>query len=82
MVPETDRRDIHEDVVFNLAKREKEQAKIMKKQNMKSLASILDSINEIDCRTTWQDAQQMLLDNTTFAQDSDLLGKYPIIANE
>ncbi|KAL0274675.1 UNVERIFIED_CONTAM: hypothetical protein PYX00_002747 [Menopon gallinae] len=73
VVPEADRRDIHEDVVFNLAKREKEQARIMKKQNMKSLAAILDSINEIDCRTTWQDAQQMLLDNTTFAQDSHLL---------
>lgn len=42
---------------------------------MKSLAAILDAINEIDFRTTWQDAQQMLLDNTTFAQDSNLLGK-------
>ncbi|KAK6626815.1 hypothetical protein RUM44_009292 [Polyplax serrata] len=72
-VPEADRRDIHEDVVFNLAKKEKELAKIMKKQNMKSLAAILDAINEIDFRTTWQDAQQMLLDNTTFAQDSNLL---------
>lgn len=74
-VPEADRRDIHEDVVFNLAKREKEQAKVMKKHNMKSLAAILDAITEIDYRTTWQDAQQMLLDNATFAQDSNLLGK-------
>lgn len=51
----------------------------MKKQNMKSLAAILDAITEIDYKTTWHDAQQMLLDNVTFAQDSNLLGRFFII---
>jgi len=33
-VPEPDRRDIYEDCIFNLAKREKEEARLLKKRNM------------------------------------------------
>ncbi|KAL1123097.1 hypothetical protein AAG570_002185 [Ranatra chinensis] len=73
-VADTDRREIYEDCVFNLAKREKEEAKARKKRNMKQLASILDSMTQIDHRTTWQEAQQMLLDNPNFVNDADLLG--------
>ncbi|CAG0907898.1 unnamed protein product, partial [Darwinula stevensoni] len=43
-VPEPERRDIYEDVIFNLAKREKEQVKLQRKRNMKVLSSILDSM--------------------------------------
>jgi pre-mRNA-processing factor 40 len=60
--------------VFNLAKREKEESKARKKRNMKQLATILDSMTQIDHRTTWQEAQQMLLDNPNFVNDTDLLG--------
>jgi pre-mRNA-processing factor 40 len=74
-VIEADRRDIYEDVVFSLAKREKEEAKTMKKRNMKQLAEILDAMTNIGHRTTWQEAQQMLLDNHAFADDANLLGK-------
>lgn len=73
-VTESDRRDIYEDVVFSLAKREKEEAKAMKKRNMKQLAEILDAMTNIGHRTTWQEAQQMLLDNHAFADDANLLG--------
>ncbi|KDR11070.1 pre-mRNA-processing factor 40 homolog B isoform X1 [Zootermopsis nevadensis] len=73
-VIEADRRDIYEDVVFSLAKREKEEAKTMKKRNMKQLAEILDAMTNIGHRTTWQEAQQMLLDNHAFADDANLLG--------
>ena len=34
-VIESDRRDIYEDVVFNLAKKEKDEKKAMRKRNMK-----------------------------------------------
>lgn len=73
-VHDADRREIYEDCVFNLAKREKEEAKAKKKRNMKQLATILDSMAQIDHRTTWQEAQQMLLDNPNFVNDADLLG--------
>jgi pre-mRNA-processing factor 40 len=78
-VVESDRRDIYEDVLFSLAKREKEEAKTMKKRNMKQLAEILDAMTNIGHRTTWQEAQQMLLDNHAFADDANLLGKGFII---
>lgn len=35
VVPESERREVYEDVVFNLAKREKEENKAMRKRNMK-----------------------------------------------
>ncbi|MPC79137.1 Pre-mRNA-processing factor 40 B [Portunus trituberculatus] len=34
-VPEAERREVYEDVVFNLAKKEKEENKAMRKRNMK-----------------------------------------------
>ncbi|KAF0288824.1 Pre-mRNA-processing factor 40 B [Amphibalanus amphitrite] len=73
-VPDHERRDIYEDVVFTLAKREKEEMKQMRKRNMKVLSEILDSMADITHLTTWQEAQQMLLDNPRFAEDTDLLG--------
>jgi pre-mRNA-processing factor 40 len=74
-VNDADRRDIHEDAVFALAKREKEQAKVTKKLNMKRLSEVLDAMTNITYRTTWQEAQQMLLDNPSFADNTSLLGK-------
>ncbi|XP_059477896.1 pre-mRNA-processing factor 40 homolog A [Neocloeon triangulifer] len=73
VVNESDRRDIHEDVVFNLIKREKEEAKVLKKENMRGLANVLDAMPNITYRTTWQEAQQMLLDNHHFAENANLL---------
>merc|ERR1712071_649387 len=35
---------------------------------------VLDSMTDITHRTAWTDAQQLLLDNPTFAQDNHLLG--------
>ncbi|CAB0004192.1 unnamed protein product, partial [Nesidiocoris tenuis] len=78
LVSDSDRREIYDDAIFNLAKREKEEAKARKKRNMKQLSSILDALVSIDHRTTWQEAQQMLLDNPTFVNDADLLGSTPL----
>ncbi|XP_066990586.1 pre-mRNA-processing factor 40 homolog A-like isoform X1 [Macrobrachium rosenbergii] len=73
VVPESERREVYEDVIFSLAKREKEENKAMRKRNMKVLSEILDSMTNITFKTTWSDAQQMLIDNPTFAGDTDLL---------
>jgi hypothetical protein len=51
----------------------------MKKRNMKQLAEILDAMTNIGHRTTWQEAQQMLLDNHSFADDANLLGELLIL---
>lgn len=72
-VPDADRRDIYEDVIFALAKREKEEAKILKKRNMKKLAEVLDNMTEINYDTTWSEAQVMLLGNNAFKNDVNLL---------
>lgn len=72
-VSDGDRRDLYEDVVFNLAKKEKEEGKARKKRNMRELAAILDSMEKLDFKTTWQEAQQMLLDCSRFVDDQLLL---------
>lgn len=79
---DSDRRDIYEDVIFALAKREKEEAKIMKKRNMKKLAEVLDNMSEINYDTTWSEAQVMLLGNNAFKNDVNLLGNYNLYFNK
>ncbi|CAD7080037.1 unnamed protein product [Hermetia illucens] len=73
-VPEQDRRDIYEDCVFNLSKREKEEARLLKKRNMKVLGELLESMTSITHQTTWSEAQVMLLENSSFKNDVNLLG--------
>ncbi|KAI4500072.1 hypothetical protein M0802_004942 [Mischocyttarus mexicanus] len=72
-VGDPDRRDIYEDVIFNLAKREKEEAKQLKKRNSRRLTNVLDSMTDVTYRTTWQEAQALLLQHSAFAEDADLL---------
>ncbi|XP_061547721.1 pre-mRNA-processing factor 40 homolog A isoform X2 [Phycodurus eques] len=71
-VPERDRQEIYEDVLFYLAKKEKEQAKQLRKRNWEALKNILDNMANVTYRTTWSEAQQYLLDNPTFAEDEEL----------
>ncbi|XP_026315347.1 pre-mRNA-processing factor 40 homolog A isoform X2 [Hyposmocoma kahamanoa] len=73
-VPESDRRDIFEDCIFTIAKREKEEAKTLKKRNMKMLAQVLENMSEITYSSTWSEAQVLLLENSAFKNDVSLLG--------
>ncbi|RWS07291.1 pre-mRNA-processing factor 40 A-like protein [Dinothrombium tinctorium] len=73
-VPDGDRREIFEEAIVYLANKEKEESKKLRKRNMRVLSDILDSMTTINYRTTWQEAQQQLLDNPIFAEDADLLG--------
>ncbi|KAL4715590.1 hypothetical protein ACJJTC_009216 [Scirpophaga incertulas] len=73
-VPDSDRRDIYEDCIFTIAKREKEEAKSLKKRNMKILAQVLENMNEITYCSTWSEAQVLLLENSSFKNDVSLLG--------
>ncbi|BFY99058.1 hypothetical protein BsWGS_02097 [Bradybaena similaris] len=71
-VSERDRRDLFDDVVHLIAKREKEEAKILRKRNIKVFSEILDNMPNLTYSTTWSEAQQMLLDNPRFTEDPDL----------
>lgn len=73
-VPDGDRRDIYEDCIFNLIKREREEARVLKKRNMKVLGELLESMTSITYATTWSEAQVMLLENVSFKNDVNLLG--------
>ncbi|XP_045494619.1 pre-mRNA-processing factor 40 homolog A isoform X1 [Colias croceus] len=73
-VPDSDRRDIYEDCIFTITKREKEEAKALKKRNMKMLAQVLENMNEITYSSTWSEAQVLLLENSAFKNDVSLLG--------
>merc|ERR1712018_1078291 len=72
-VPENDRREIFLESMHTLAKREKEERKNVRKRNTKRLTEILDRMTGIRFSTTWEQAQQMLLDNPAFADDDELL---------
>ncbi|CAH2305533.1 pre-mRNA-processing factor 40 homolog A [Pelobates cultripes] len=71
-ISERDRLEIYEDVLFYLAKKEKEQAKQLRKRNWEALKNILDSMANVTFSTTWSEAQQYLMDNPTFAEDEEL----------
>ncbi|XP_074126556.1 pre-mRNA-processing factor 40 homolog B isoform X4 [Sminthopsis crassicaudata] len=72
VVPERDRKEIYDDVLFFLAKKEKEQAKQLRRRNIQALKSILDGMSSVSYQTTWSQAQQHLMDNPSFAQDHQL----------
>jgi len=73
-VPEDMRRDIFRDVVEELGNKERDRIKQTRKRNMQVLADILDAMPSITFQTTWSEAQQLLLDNPVFAEDTGLLG--------
>ncbi|XP_075708343.1 pre-mRNA-processing factor 40 homolog B isoform X3 [Rhinoderma darwinii] len=72
VVPERDRKEIYDDVLFFLAKKEKEQAKQLRKRNVQALKNILDNMSNVSFQTTWSEAQQYLMDNPMFAEDEEL----------
>merc|ERR1711915_558341 len=73
LISDIERREIYADVVHNLSKKEKEVSKALRKKNQERLADILDKMTKIEYKTTWEQAQQMLLDNPAFADDDELL---------
>ncbi|XP_006521248.1 pre-mRNA-processing factor 40 homolog B isoform X13 [Mus musculus] len=72
VVPERERKEVYDDVLFFLAKKEKEQAKQLRRRNIQALKSILDGMSSVNFQTTWSQAQQYLMDNPSFAQDQQL----------
>lgn len=53
-----------------------EEAKALRKRNIKVFSEILDTMPNLKYSTTWSEAQQMLLDNPRFTEDPDLESKW------
>ena len=53
-----------------------EDAKLLRKRNIKVFSDILDNMPSLTYCTTWSDTQQMLLDNPQFTEDPDLQSQY------
>ncbi|NXC71974.1 PR40A factor, partial [Anhinga anhinga] len=71
-ISERDRLEIYFFFLFFLSKKEKEQAKQLRKRNWEALKNILDNMANVTYCTTWSEAQQYLMDNPTFAEDEEL----------
>ena len=59
-VPEPERREIYADCAHNMAKREKERTKALRKKNSRRLADILDRMTAIKYNTTWEQVSLFL----------------------
>ena len=71
-VPERDRKAEFEDILVMLEKKEKEDAKNLRKRNIKVLKDILESMSRVSYKTRWSEAQKLLFKNPYFTQDMDL----------
>ena len=63
-VQDRDRRDLFGDIMQEIAKRERSEAKVLRKRNIRVFNEILAEMANLTYRTTWSEAQQMLLDNS------------------
>ena len=52
-----------------LAKREKENARNMRKSNMRKLTQVLHDLDKLSHKTTWKEAQELLIGQAEFIDD-------------
>ena len=71
-VPEKDRKNLYEDCLFFLEKKEKDDAKNLRKRNIKVLKDILESMSKVSYKTRWSEAQKLLFKDQYFTQDMEL----------
>ncbi|VDN57211.1 unnamed protein product [Dracunculus medinensis] len=71
-VHDSERKEIFRDAMELIEKREKENAKSIRRRNVQALADILEGMEEITYKTTWAQAQRLLIENPAFANDSTL----------
>jgi len=59
-VPDRDRKDVYEDSLFFLGKKEKEEEIKLRAKQKEELAVILEDIKDITYKTTWAESQEIL----------------------
>ncbi|XGW16790.1 hypothetical protein V3C99_001879 [Haemonchus contortus] len=71
-VHEDDRQDIFREALAYVTKRDADINRETRKRNIKALAEILESMDQITYKTTWAQAQRLLIENPQFADDTTL----------
>lgn len=71
-VPEQERKDLFEDVIFNLAKKEQELEEETKKRNKEVLTKLLPKIPAITYCTPWQEAIRLIENDKRYQADDEL----------
>ncbi|CAB3402321.1 unnamed protein product [Caenorhabditis bovis] len=71
-VPDEDRADIFKDCIDFVARRDKQKKKEIRQRNKDAFTQILQSMDQITYRTTWAQAQRLLIENPQFANDTTL----------
>uniref|UniRef100_A0A914BYC1 Uncharacterized protein n=1 Tax=Acrobeloides nanus TaxID=290746 RepID=A0A914BYC1_9BILA len=71
-VADSDRRDIFRDVQDLMEKKEAEKEQTTRDMNIKALSDILDAMPEVNHKTTWAQAQRLLVENPAFAEHPTL----------
>lgn len=59
-----------------------EDAKLLRKRNIKVFSDILDNMPSLTYCTSWSETQQMLLDNPQFTEDPDLQSNHYTVYHE
>ncbi|EPB76032.1 FF domain protein [Ancylostoma ceylanicum] len=91
-VHEDDRQDIFREALAYVTKRDADLNRETRKRNIKALAEILESMDQITYKTTWAQAQRLLIENPQFADDTTLQSEltsmslwsslYPVISSD
>ncbi|XP_046856786.1 pre-mRNA-processing factor 40 homolog B-like isoform X2 [Xenia sp. Carnegie-2017] len=68
-VRERERKDVFEDVIFFLAKKEKEREKEIRIENREFMISVFNSMSNVTYRTTWIEALDELRDMPVYIKD-------------
>ncbi|KAJ1570062.1 hypothetical protein HK096_003422, partial [Nowakowskiella sp. JEL0078] len=73
-----EREQIFDDHIEELRRREKEDIRIRRKENMEKFRKIIYSLKEINITTTWKDAQEMYQKSMDYIIDTKLQAMDPI----
>ncbi|RDD41174.1 Pre-mRNA-processing factor 40-like protein A [Trichoplax sp. H2] len=68
-IPERDKRDIYDDIIIQLSKKEKKEEEEKRDKDRNKILALLRTISEITYSTTWGKAQEILDNDNTFNND-------------
>jgi len=72
VVPERERKDLFEDVIFYLAKREKEDEKKLHLYNKQYMLEVFSKMEGLVHRTLWSEVQNILRENPVYKNDDKI----------
>uniref|UniRef100_A0A8R1DV34 FF domain-containing protein n=1 Tax=Caenorhabditis japonica TaxID=281687 RepID=A0A8R1DV34_CAEJA len=71
-VNDEDRKEIFKDCIEFVGRRDKERREQDRKKNLEAFSLILQTMDQITYKTTWAQAQRLLIENPQFAEETSL----------